>query len=378
MITVEDLSFELPTDTEWMVIPENSPTAYEVWVRYYNFDDSEKYRHKETAEVFLIFVWKWWSLSWYKNKYDLAAMFAGKRDMSTFIIENPWISRDNPELYFDSAMDFIYKKIREKKWIEKIEIRATWFSAWAHFLGRFAYKYPDIKRVNLINPVLRNDLDEFINWLNNFNPEDRTNWILISQWENDPDYPLHDKIEKLKHYIIYRSISWADHQLTNLSLDDIIWYICDPFNWWPDESTVYRTCPHCWRVFDKYIWPCECLFCWKETLDKDKVICQFCWKPTKYIESLWDHVSWICENCWCDMELRKEWLPRKDVEESMKKYSEKIEESDKKCPTCWKKMKEIYFKSPAWTWQKMCWRAWSMTVCPDCKQEYNFCCHVMN
>ena len=83
MIIVEDLSFELPTDTEWMVIPKNSPTAYEVWVRYYNFDDSEKYRDKDTAEVFLIFVWKWWSLSWYKNKYDLAAMFAGKRDMST-------------------------------------------------------------------------------------------------------------------------------------------------------------------------------------------------------------------------------------------------------------------------------------------------------
>ena len=57
---MEKLSFELPTDTEWMDLPENLPSNYEVEVDVYKWN-------KDKAVV--IIVWKWWTTEWYDNKY---------------------------------------------------------------------------------------------------------------------------------------------------------------------------------------------------------------------------------------------------------------------------------------------------------------------
>ena len=86
-------AFELPTDTTWMEIPEFSPHAYEVEVAEYK---------GTTNKVVMIIVWKWGTTSGYQNKYTtIASNLAEKYWAQVFVVENPWISRDDPKLFVE-------------------------------------------------------------------------------------------------------------------------------------------------------------------------------------------------------------------------------------------------------------------------------------
>jgi len=83
-------------------------------------------------------------------------------------------------------------------------------------------------------------------------------------------------------------------------------------------------------------------------------------------------------------ELEKAYFPLKDVEACMN--SEKTAKMTpfsnlRACPLCGKpseELKWIWFKSPQWTWQKLCGRAGPMSICPDCGCIVEFKLHIMN
>ena len=153
--------------------------------------------------------------------YNIVANY----NAQAIIIENPWISRDNPELYFDSAMSYINKKIQELDMDANPKIHIMWFSAWWHFVGRFAYKYPEIKEIVLVNPVLRVDFEKLKKSLNSFE------WkITIVQWNKDTDYPFNPLLSQIPNAKV-EVLDWVDHQFSNeWWLEKFVWLAMDYFN----------------------------------------------------------------------------------------------------------------------------------------------------
>ena len=202
-ILVEKESFELPTEKWDMVIPENSPLNYEVETAFYSSC------HVKSNHFYIIFVWKWWSIDWYQNKYmRIAYNLVANRGDQVIVIENPWISRDDPELYFDSAMKYVKDRIDKMDMDAVLRFHVMWFSAWGHFVWRFAYKYPEIQNILLVNPVLRVDFEKLKKWMLEFKWD-----ITIVQGNKDTDFgfnPLLDQIPNAKVEVL----EWVDHQFT--------------------------------------------------------------------------------------------------------------------------------------------------------------------
>lgn len=200
--------FKFPTNKGDFEISENTPLNYKVEVGIHQ---------GEKNEALMIIVWKWWSVSWYMNKYEEITKRLIKYGINIFIIENPEVSWNDPELFFDGAMKFIKEKMTEF-WFKLFKIKCFWFSAWWHFVGRFAYKYPNIKEILLVNPVLRVNFTKLKKELNQFT------WnITIIQWDKDTDYffnPLLSQIPKARNIIL----EWVNHQFSNKwQLETFIW-----------------------------------------------------------------------------------------------------------------------------------------------------------
>ena len=180
----EKLYFELPTDKWDMKIPENSPLNYEVETDFYKWN---------TNKAVII---------------TIANNLVTNHWTNVFVVENPWISRDNPELFFDCAMIFIKDKMKEF-WYDDFDLAVIWFSAWWHFTWRFSYKHPEIKEILLINPVLRVDFEKLKKSLNSFE-----NKITIVQWNKDTDYPFNPLLTQIpKARVVV--LDWVDHQFSN-------------------------------------------------------------------------------------------------------------------------------------------------------------------
>lgn len=344
----EKLCFELTTDKWDLKIPKNSPQNYEVEADFYKWTE---------RLVVMIIVWKWWTTQWYQNKYEtIAKNLVKNHGANVFVIENPWISRDNPELFFDSAMKFVKKKVKDYRF-RKHTIYAVWFSAWWHFVWRFAYKYPGIKQILLINPVLRVDFEKLKKSLNMFK------WkITIIQWDKDTDYPFNPLLIQVRRAHV-KVIEWVNHQFSNEG-----WL--ETFIELPEKY-----------LFGKVLMKCR--FCGSEC-DWNEDVCSSCFS------SIHEH--------YIPNEAR---FPREDIEKcingdntskkhkrgiyslmekNIKKYTNKnnYTESKEKCPICGKNMIHIYFKSPSDTWKLMCGRAGDLDVCTECQRWFNFRCHIMN
>jgi len=88
------------------------------------------------------------------------------------------------------------------------KLHVMWFSAWGHFVWRFAYKYPEIQNILLVNPVLRVDFEKLKKWMLEFKWD-----ITIVQGNKDTDFefnPLLDQIPNAKVEVL----EWVDHQFT--------------------------------------------------------------------------------------------------------------------------------------------------------------------
>ena len=167
-------SFELPTDTTWMEIPEFSPHAYEVEVAEYK---------GTTNKVVMIIVWKWGTTSGYQNKYiTIASNLAEKYGVSVFVVENPWISRDDPRLFVECAMGFVEEQMK-KSGFDDWEIYGMGHSAGAHFWGRFAHLYPNVSKLLLINPVVSVNFTKLKKELQAYQGE-----LFLIQWSKDHDF----------------------------------------------------------------------------------------------------------------------------------------------------------------------------------------------
>lgn len=346
------LHFKLPTDKWDLEIPKNSPTNYEV--------EADFYKGREKIVVMII-VWKWGTTQWYQNKYETIANNLVKDHwVNVFVIENPWISRDNPELFFDCAMKFVKKKVKDCRY-RRHKIYAVWFSAWGHFVGRFAYKYPEIKKILLINPVLRVDFEKLKKSLNTFK------WkITIVQWDKDTDYPFNPLLIQVRRAHVME-LEWVNHQFSNE---------------WGLETFI--------EIPEKYLFGkvlMKCRFCGSEC-DWNEDACSSCFSRIhkQYIPNEADFPREDIEKCINEYNTSKKrrWgiysLMGKDLKKRLEKYSSKdtYTESKEKCPLCGKKMIHIYFNSPSGTWKLMCGRAGPMDVCTECQRGFNFHCIVMN
>ena len=72
------------------------------------------------------------------------------------------------------------------------------------------------------------------------------------------------------------------------------------------------------------------------------------------------------------------YFPWKDVLVSMYIMPERVKITETICPDCRENLIELYFSSPKWTWASMCGRAGVMTICPNCPQQVDFNCRMMN
>jgi len=199
----EELSFELPTDKWDIVIPENSPLNYEIAVDFYKWN---------LNEAVIIIVWKWWTTHGYKDKYvTIASNLVKNHWVNVFVVENPWISWDDPELYFDSAMKFIIDKM-EKLWYKDYKFYGMGFSAWGYFMCRCmnginSYSHL-FKKLLIINPYLQENFDDICHWMMYLACP-----IIFIQWEYD-DYSIYN--EKLDKFCRIQTEIWDDFQLFTL------------------------------------------------------------------------------------------------------------------------------------------------------------------
>lgn len=195
-------SFELSTDTTWMEIPEFSPHAYEIEVAEYK---------GSTNKVVIIIVWKWGTTSWYQNKYiTIASNLAEKYWVQVFVVENPWISRDDPKLFIECAMNFVEEQMK-KSGFDNWEIYGMGHSAGAHFWGRFAHLYPNVSKLLLINPVVSVNFTKLKKELQAYQGE-----LFLIQWSKDHDFfynPLLDPIKSEKKQVII--LEWVNHEFSN-------------------------------------------------------------------------------------------------------------------------------------------------------------------
>ena len=195
-------AFELPTDTTWMEIPEFSPHAYEVEVAEYK---------GTTNKVVMILVWKWGTTSGYQNKYiTIASNLAEKYGVNVFVVENPWISRDDPKLFVECAMGFVEEQMK-KSGFDDWEIYGMGHSAGAHFWGRFAHLYPNVSKLLLINPVVSVNFTKLKKELQAYQGE-----LFLIQWSKDHDFfynPLLDPIKSEKKQVII--LDWVNHEFSN-------------------------------------------------------------------------------------------------------------------------------------------------------------------
>lgn len=75
---------------------------------------------------------------------------------------------------------------------------------------------------------------------------------------------------------------------------------------------------------------------------------------------------------------KKKGFPWDDVFASMQKTPEQVEVTEKKCPECGQALLQLYFKSPDWTWEKLCGRAGPLTICPHCALQVEFRLYIMS
>lgn len=92
--------------------------------------------------------------------------------------------------------------------------------------------------------------------------------------------------------------------------------------------------------------------------------CVMSWKEIGYDDMiLADETNYA----WCDVAL------------SMLENPDSVKFSTNTCEICGKKsLVEIYFKSPSYTWEKLCGRAGEMILCTDCKRQVKFRVTMMN
>lgn len=71
----------------------------------------------------------------------------------------------------------------------------------------------------------------------------------------------------------------------------------------------------------------------------------------------------------------KRYFPWEDVEPCI---TEKAIELETKCLQCGHPKKEVFFKSPDWTWEDLCGCKGILTICEHCKIQFDFRCTGMN
>lgn len=81
----------------------------------------------------------------------------------------------------------------------------------------------------------------------------------------------------------------------------------------------------------------------------------------------WDNTNVDCINR----------FPWRDVALCLLTYPQSVELDYDRCPVCRKKRVKLKFRSPAWTWSKLCGKEGEMVICLECRSQ-DFYCTICN
>jgi pimeloyl-ACP methyl ester carboxylesterase len=180
--------------------------------------------------ILIIIVGTNGSVCGYKNKYYRIAKRANAIYGSTvFIFANDGRNWYSPKDYFDVIIKYVKENILNKT---EIRIKLFGYSAGAAFASYYAWKYPEITNLLLVNPPLIDYLELTIKGMKAFSG----NSTLVVG-ENDPSYKLGELFTLDKYSDIFNNVKLyesADHHFKGLLNE----FINLPFEYLYDRISI--------------------------------------------------------------------------------------------------------------------------------------------
>jgi pimeloyl-ACP methyl ester carboxylesterase len=181
--------------------------------------------------VLVIIVGMNGSIKGYENKYFKIAKRANKIYGSTvFIFANDERNWYDPKIFFNAVMQYVRENTLAKN---DLKIKLFCFSAGAAFASYYAWKYPEITNLLLVNPPLIDYLELTINGVRSFSGNST---LVVGK--NDPSYKLGELFTLDQYSDIFNNVilfDGADHYFTGL-LDE---FINLPFQYLYDRISLY-------------------------------------------------------------------------------------------------------------------------------------------
>ena len=198
---VENLYFWLLIDKKYIKWAEK-PQLVWVPIDFYRWTINE---------AVIIFVWINWKNCWLKDEYvKMAENLVKDYWVNVFVVGNPQMSRDDPILYLNSAMEFIVDEM-ENLWYTNYKFYGIGFWGWWYIMCSYmsSTKYSFLfNKMLIINPYLQEDFYEIIHGTSPLACP-----IIFIQWELD-DYFEYNV--KLNNFCQIKTAIWDDCQLFTL------------------------------------------------------------------------------------------------------------------------------------------------------------------
>jgi pimeloyl-ACP methyl ester carboxylesterase len=158
-------------------------------------------------DVLVIIVGMNGSVYGYENKYFQIAKRANAIYGSTvFIFANDERNWHNPKIYFNVIMNYVKENMLNKT---EIKIKLFGYSAGAAFASYYAWEYPEITNLLLVNPPLMDHLELTISRMRSFSGN-----ATLVVGKNDPSYKLGELFTLDKYADIFNNViifDGADH-----------------------------------------------------------------------------------------------------------------------------------------------------------------------
>jgi pimeloyl-ACP methyl ester carboxylesterase len=182
-------------------------------------------------EVLLIIVGMNGSVYGYENKYFRIAKRANAIYGSTvFIFSNNERNWYNSEYFFDAVMNYARQNTANQT---DSKIKLFGVSAGAAFASFYAWKYPEITTLLLVNPPLVNCLELTMSGIRSFSGD-----ATLVVGKNDTNYKLGELFTLDKYNDIFKNVvlyDGADHSFTGLLKE----FIDLPFQYLYDRMSIY-------------------------------------------------------------------------------------------------------------------------------------------
>lgn len=143
----------------------------------------------------------------YENKYfEIARILNEKYDASVFIFATPREAWQKGENLVDEAISEVDRAMSKRSTVG-YDLYCFGTSAGASFLGSFTYKYPQVKKLILVNPVMQINYNKLLRGLDDSRAE-----VNVVFGEDDPSRKFVGLLDLLKNKSVKTTfVPNADH-----------------------------------------------------------------------------------------------------------------------------------------------------------------------